>query len=96
MYTAAAFIRRAALKCPSRDSLWYNHGIQQRILKSAGQKALGSGLQAAAVSGDGLIEGVVMPAHHFVCAVQWHPEFAPPEDAAAQKLFAAFVQAAAR
>ena len=59
-------------------------------------KELGSGLQAAAVSEDGLIEGVVMPAHRFVCAVQWHPEFAPPEAAAAQKLFAAFVQAAAR
>ena len=57
-------------------------------------KALGGGLLAAAVSEDELIEGVVMPEHHFVCAVQWHPEFAPPDDAAAQKLFAAFVHAA--
>ncbi|MCR4760148.1 MAG: gamma-glutamyl-gamma-aminobutyrate hydrolase family protein, partial [Oscillospiraceae bacterium] len=57
-------------------------------------KELGSGLQAAAVSEDGLIEGVVMPEQRFVCAVQWHPEFAPPDDAAAQKLFAAFIAAA--
>ena len=57
-------------------------------------KELGSGLQAAAVSEDGLIEGVVMPLHRFVCAVQWHPEFASPDDAAAQKLFAAFIAAA--
>ena len=57
-------------------------------------KELGSGLQAAAVSEDGLIEGVVMPLHRFVCAVQWHPEFASPDDATAQKLFAAFIAAA--
>lgn len=57
-------------------------------------KKLGGGLQAAAVSEDGLIEGIVMPAHRFVCAVQWHPEFASPDDAAAQKLFAAFIAAA--
>ena len=46
------------------------------------------------VSEDGLIEGVVMPLHRFVCAVQWHPEFASPDDATAQKLFAAFIAAA--
>ena len=57
-------------------------------------RELGSGLQAAAVSEDGLIEGVVMPSHRFVCAVQWHPEFASPEDAAAQELIAAFIAAA--
>ena len=57
-------------------------------------KKLGGGLQTAAVSEDGLIEGVVMPLHRFVCAVQWHPEFASPDDAAAQKLFAAFIAAA--
>ena len=57
-------------------------------------KEPGRGLQAAAVSEDGLIEGVVMPAHRFVCAVQWHPEFAAPDDAAAQKLFTAFISAA--
>lgn len=57
-------------------------------------KKLSDGLQAAAVSEDGLIEGVVMTSHRFICAVQWHPEFAPPEDAAAQKLFSAFIAAA--
>ena len=57
-------------------------------------KKLGGGLQTAAVSEDGLFEGVVMPLHRFVCAVQWHPEFASPDDAAAQKLFAAFIAAA--
>ena len=54
----------------------------------------GSGLQASAVSGDGLIEAVEMPAHRFVCAVQWHPEFAPVQDAAAQQLFGALIAAA--
>ena len=38
-------------------------------------RVLGDGLEVMAVSEDGLVEAVYMPAKKFVWAVQWHPEF---------------------
>ena len=35
---------------------------------------LAAGLEAIAVSDDGIIEAVVLPDHRFVLGVQWHPE----------------------
>lgn len=56
-------------------------------------KTLGDGLQAMAISEDGLIEALHMPEHRFLWAVQWHPEFSYQRDKNSRKIFAAFVNA---
>lgn len=55
---------------------------------------LAPGLEAMAVSPDGLVEALRHPEYPFLWAVQWHPEFAWRVDPAARKLFGAFVEAA--
>lgn len=54
---------------------------------------LSSHLQPMAYAEDGLVEAVYAPAHTFVWAVQWHPEFSWAVDADSRKIFAAFVNA---
>jgi gamma-glutamyl-gamma-aminobutyrate hydrolase PuuD len=44
---------------------------------------------------DGVIEAVEISGQPFVIGVQWHPERLWVEDESAQRLFSAFVQAAA-
>jgi putative glutamine amidotransferase len=53
---------------------------------------VGDGLEISARSADGVIEGLEQPENIFAIGVQWHPE--ELEDAASNKLFSAFVQAA--
>ena len=53
---------------------------------------LASGLEAAAVTKEGIIESVYMPDKPFVLAVQWHPEMMYDSDQQ-QKIFKAFVDA---
>ena len=55
-------------------------------------RTLGQGLEPMAVSEDGIVEAVYMPAMHFAWAVQWHPEFAL-NAAESIKLFAALIAA---
>lgn len=57
-------------------------------------KELSPKFRAAAVSEDGLVEGIWMPGKRFIVAVQWHPECSFLVDPAAQRLFDAFVKAA--
>ncbi len=57
-------------------------------------KKLAPGLQAAALSQDGLTEAVFMPQQKFVWAVQWHPEFFYETDSASLKIFKALANAA--
>lgn len=45
-------------------------------------------------SPDGVIEAVELPDHPWLLAVQWHPELTADENAAQQRLFTAFVDAA--
>ncbi|MBQ5333446.1 MAG: gamma-glutamyl-gamma-aminobutyrate hydrolase family protein [Oscillospiraceae bacterium] len=54
-------------------------------------KTLAPGLMEMAVSEDGLTEAVCMPRHHFLWAVQWHPEFSYLTDASSRAIFSAFV-----
>lgn len=58
-------------------------------------RELAPGLQAMAVSPDGLVEALWRPKSRFMWAVQWHPEFAHCVDEAARRVFSAFVDAAA-
>ena len=53
---------------------------------------LATGLQAAALAPDGLVEAVEVRGHPFGLAVQWHPEVLPGE-ASTRALFAGFVEA---
>ena len=59
-----------------------------------GAKVLGKGLEAMAVSEDGIVEAVYMPERRFVWAVQWHPEWYFKENAESAALIKAFVDAA--
>lgn len=47
---------------------------------------------AAAVSEDGLIEGIYMPSRRFVAGVQWHPELSYEKDENSRRLIHAFVE----
>jgi gamma-glutamyl-gamma-aminobutyrate hydrolase PuuD len=54
--------------------------------------AVGRGLSVAAVSPDGVVEALEMPAHRFVVAIQWHPEIPPGQ----QEVFESFLDQARR
>jgi len=56
-----------------------------------GINKLADGLEAAALSDDGLVEAVCMPGHPYLRAVQWHPEFSL-SDGASKKIFADFAE----
>lgn len=51
-------------------------------------------VRVTARSSDGLIEGVEVPDRTFVLSVQWHPEDLVGHEETADRLFAAFVEAA--
>lgn len=48
-------------------------------------------LRVEATAPDGLVEALSCPAHRFLVAVQWHPEFNYEKDAVSAALFEAFV-----
>jgi putative glutamine amidotransferase len=58
-------------------------------------KVPAQGMVVSASARDGVIEAVEISDRPFVIGVQWHPERLFEEDEAAQRLFSAFVQAAA-
>jgi putative glutamine amidotransferase len=70
--------------------------LRVNSLHHQGIDRLGEGLLVTAVAEDGLVEAVERPAadDHFIVAVQWHPEALCAVDAAACRLFAAFIEAA--
>lgn len=57
-------------------------------------RAVAQRLLPVAWSPDGVVEGLELPGHPFLLAVQWHPEQRAAEDPAEQRLFDAFVRAA--
>lgn len=57
-------------------------------------KDLSKKLNVAAVSEDGIVEGVYMPDKKFVLATQWHPELSYCNDKNSMKIFETFVDAA--
>ena len=60
-----------------------------------GAKDVPAALKAVAFAPDGLVEAVELPGHPFGLAVQWHPENLTRQ-AAARRLFEAFVEAAGK
>ena len=73
--------RLAGLVGESTNAQCYHHQSIDR---------LGNGLMISALDDDGVIEGVEIPGHDFVLAVQWHPE----ETLDDLRLFAGLVEAA--
>lgn len=72
-----------------KREIWVNGKHHQAL------KDLATGLVVAARAKDGVVEAVEFPDKRFIVGVQWHPEGTWREDAYSQKLFSAFVQAAA-
>lgn len=56
-------------------------------------KKLGDGLEAMAVSEDGLIEAVYSPDKKYLWALQWHPEFSYKADDNSMKILNTFTNA---
>ena len=55
---------------------------------------VGDGLTVVGHAPDGVIEGLEMPEHPWLFAVQWHPEITAAHDPVQQRLFEGLVQAA--
>ncbi len=63
---------------------WHHQGIRR----------VAPGFEVVAHAPDGTIEGLEMPSHPWLIAVQWHPELTAAEDPIQQRLFDALVEAA--
>jgi putative glutamine amidotransferase len=59
-------------------------------------KAVAPSLIASASAPDGIVEAIESPAHRFLLAIQWHPEFLFERHAAHRQLFQALLRAARR
>ena len=73
--------------CIGAESIQVNSCHHQAV------KDLAPGLKSMAVSEDGLTEGLYMPEHRFLWAVQWHPEFSYLKDENSRRIFKAFINA---
>jgi putative glutamine amidotransferase len=71
------------------------HRVNSRHHQAVSAERLAPGLVATAWVGD-LIEAFEAPAHRWVVGIQWHPERTAEVDAAAARIFEAFVRAAER
>lgn len=73
----------------SAGELWVNSSHHQSA------ESVGDGLRKVAQAADGVTEAIEgTTPDHWVIAVQWHPERTAEGDAASQRLFRAFVEAA--
>lgn len=82
----------------SQDSLLYKMIQSERIKVNSNHhqanKQLGSGLQIAATSKDGVIEAIEGKNHPFLLGVQWHPErLLQQDDTASYALYTHFIKA---
>jgi putative glutamine amidotransferase len=70
--------------------------VKVNSMHHQGIKRVAEGLRPNAYAPDGLIEGLESPNGHFLLGVQWHPEALVGRDEGMRRLFAAFVEEAAR
>lgn len=71
-----------------------NHGHTMKVNSMHHQavKNLAPGLEAVAVTSDGLIEGLYMPEYRYLAGVQWHPECLSASDKIQADIFADIVR----
>ncbi len=74
-------------KCLDKDQIQVNSYHHQAV------KEISPALKPMALSEDGLTEGLYMPDHRFLWAIQWHPEFSYKNDDNSMKIFEAFIKA---
>ncbi len=85
---AVEIIRDTPLhQCLKKDNMRVNSYHHQAVKKTAPV------LKPMAIAEDGLVEGLYMPDHRFLWAIQWHPEFSYANDDNSKRIFGAFVQA---
>lgn len=77
-------------KVVARRRLMVNSSHHQSV------KTVAPSLKASAVAPDGIIEAIESPAHRFLLAIQWHPEFLFQRHAVHRRLFEALLHAARR
>jgi putative glutamine amidotransferase len=77
-------------KVVARRTLMVNSSHHQSV------KTVAPSLKASAVAPDGIIEAIESPAHRFLLAIQWHPEFLFERHAVHRRLFEALLHAARR
>ncbi len=77
-------------KVVARKKLMVNCSHHQSV------KTVAPSLQASAVAPDGIIEAIESPAHRFLLAIQWHPEFLFERYAVHRRLCEALIHAARR
>ncbi|MAT13913.1 MAG: peptidase C26 [Planctomyces sp.] len=65
------------------SSSWHHQSVNR----------VGDGLKIVGAAADGVIEALECPEHHWLYAVQWHPELTSAIDPIQQRLFDRFVQA---
>jgi putative glutamine amidotransferase len=75
-------------KIVNRATLKVNSSHHQSV------KTVAPSLVASAVAPDGIVEAIESPAHRFLLAVQWHPEFLFERHQAHRRLFEALLRAA--
>ena len=74
--------------CLNTDQIEVNSCHHQAV------KDVATGLEIMAAAEDGLVEALYMPGHHFLWAIQWHPEFSYQKDDNSRRIINAFVIAA--
>lgn len=77
-------------KVLGRRKLMVNSSHHQSV------KTVAPSLKASAVAPDGIIEAIESPAHRFLLAIQWHPEFLFERHAVHRRLFEALLHTARR
>jgi putative glutamine amidotransferase len=77
-------------KVVSRATMMVNSSHHQSV------KSVAPALRTCAVAPDGVIEAIESPAHRFLLAVQWHPEFLFERHRPHRRLFEALLTAARR
>ncbi len=78
--------KESIYRCLNAKQIMVNSYHHQAVKKVAPP------LEVMAISEDGLVEGLHLPGHHFLWAVQWHPEFSYLSDENSRKLFKVFVE----
>jgi putative glutamine amidotransferase len=95
-YTRDLRIHPVSLEPQTRLShLFETDRIKVNSMHHQGIARLASAYRATSYAEDGLIESIEAPNGHFAIGVQWHPEEFVGKDAATDRLFKAFLSAAA-